>query len=78
LADELTRRIRRVLSQVLDLDSDSIPDELHRENVDGWDSLNHLRLVTALEEELGVRFTMREVGEMSNLARIREIVEARQ
>jgi len=40
----------------------------------GWDSLGHLKLVTALSQELECEFEVQEIMEMENLARIKEIV----
>jgi len=41
-----------------------------------WDSLGHLRLITALEEEFGTRFTMKEVGELDRFGKLRDRLSA--
>jgi len=69
-------RIKEVLAGVLDLDPARIPDSFMRHDAASWDSLNHLRLVTALEEAFGIKLTMREVGEMESFAAVRDRVRS--
>jgi acyl carrier protein len=69
-------RIKQVMAEVLDIDPMLIDDNYSREETSTWDSLNHLRLITALEEALGVKFTMQEVEEMRCYGQIRERVAA--
>jgi acyl carrier protein len=71
------RRIKEVMAEVLEIDPGSIGEGFHREEAPSWDSLNHLRMVSALEEAFGIRFTMKEVGEMERFATIRRLVAER-
>ena len=69
---DLDTRIKEVMAEVLEIDPRRIDDNYSREEASTWDSLNHLRLITALEEALGVKFTMQEVEEMQRYGQIRE------
>ncbi len=71
------RRIKEVMAEVLEIDPAIIGEGFHRDDAPAWDSLNHLRMVTALEEAFGIRFTMREVGEMERFDTIRRLVSER-
>jgi acyl carrier protein len=66
----LPDRIREVMAEVLEVPPASIRQDFSRADAPLWDSLNHLRLVTALEETFAVRFTMREIGELVRFDRI--------
>ncbi len=68
------RRIKEVMAEVLEVDPGAIGEGFHRDEAPAWDSMNHLRMVSALEETFGVRFTMREVGEMERFETIRRLV----
>ena len=74
-ADE--HRIREVMAQVFELDSAAIHDGFCRADAPLWSSLAHLQMVSALEEAFGIRFTMKEVGEMERFDSIRRLVAAR-
>lgn len=73
---ELDTRIKEVMAQVLDIDARLIDDDYAREETSTWDSLSHLRLVTALEDSFGIKFTMKEVEEMQRFGAIRERIAA--
>jgi len=55
------KRLKAILSDVLEIDEDSINDETSPENVETWDSLNGLVLVTELESKFNIKFSMDEV-----------------
>lgn len=73
---ELDTRIKEVMAEVLDIDPMLIDDNYSREETSTWDSLNHLRLITALEEAFGVKFTMQEVEEMQSYGLLKERIAA--
>jgi len=53
----LRDRVVRVTSQVLNLPTEAITEEWSPRTVEGWDSLGHMNLMLALEEEFGVQFS---------------------
>jgi len=48
--------------------------ETTREDVDEWDSLNHIRLLTAIESEFDFQFDLDEIEDISTVATIADIV----
>ena len=74
---EAERRIKQVMAEVLEVDPASIQEGFQRDEASSWDSMAHLRLVSALEETFGIRFTMREVGEMERFETIRRLIMER-
>lgn len=71
-------RLREILSDVLDLDPEQIADDFSRDDESGWDSMAHLRLITAVEQAFGLKFTMREIEEIRSYGDLRERVAANQ
>ena len=71
-------RLREILSDVLDLDPEQIADDFSRDDESGWDSMAHLRLITAVEQAFGLKFTMREIEEIRSYGDLRERVAAYQ
>ena len=49
-------RLKQVLANVFDEESESINDESSMDTIENWDSLKHLNLILALEEEFEVSF----------------------
>jgi len=74
MTPDLGDRIREVMGGVLELDPNAIGAEFGRDDTPLWDSLNHLRLITALEEAFGIRFDMREVSRLERFEAIQHAV----
>ncbi len=68
------KRLTQVLSKILDLDESRITDKTSPDNVETWDSFTGLMLVTALEEEFKVEFTMTEVRQIKNVGDIKSLL----
>ena len=47
------------------------------DDVDDWDSLEHINLISAVEDEFGIRFKMGEVSSMKNVGEMVEIIKTR-
>lgn len=65
------------MSGVFDVAPEDVDNEFRRDDASAWDSMNHLRLVSALEEAFRIKFTMKEVGEMESFDDVRHRVAER-
>lgn len=72
--EEIEQRILGVMSVVFNLDAGEIPPNAAPGNLKQWDSLKHMNLVLALEDEFGFRFADDELTDLLNLKLIVEIV----
>ena len=72
--DDTEARIRRLIAMVLqnDLPGD-VP--LARDRVAEWDSLKHVEILFALEDEFGVRFDEDELARLDSLESLTDSVE---
>lgn len=68
-------RLREILADVLDVDP-QITDDFSRDDESGWDSMAHLRLITAIEQAFDLKFTMREIEEIRSYGDLRARVAA--
>ena len=48
--------IKLVMAQVFQIEADSIDDDTSPESVERWDSLKHMQLIMALEDDFGIEF----------------------
>ena len=53
-------RLRDLIAEVLGIAPGDVGPELSRDS-SGWDSLGHLKLITAVEQEYGISFTMDQI-----------------
>jgi acyl carrier protein len=67
-------KVQEVFAAVLRVDPESLTDGSTPENTANWDSLNALRLVSAIEETFDVQLSTREIVKMRSLAVVREVL----
>jgi len=70
-------RITAVFQEVFTTDSLQLTDNTTFADVPGWDSLAHVKLVSALEAEFETKFSVRDVMKMSTVGAIRQAVAAK-
>ena len=69
------KKLKKILSKVLGIRADKITDATSPENVKTWDSFHGLLLVTELEANYGLKFTMDDVISVKNVGDIRKALE---
>jgi acyl carrier protein len=74
---QIAMRVREVMAQVLDLPPGEIGPELSTETSSAWTSLNHLMLVSQLENEFGVVFSSQEVKGLTSFTAILDAIGRR-
>lgn len=73
----LYEQLTAIFRDVLDDDSLHLTPELTAKDVDGWDSLTHLRLLLSVEKAFRVRFTTAEIGKLENVGDLATIIQSR-
>ena len=62
--------IKNIISSVLEIDKGVINDEFSPDQVDYWDSMNHMKIIVSLEREYGIIFEADQIPEMVNFEKI--------
>lgn len=73
--EAISSRVVEIMREVFDNDDIQYRDDLTAEQVEGWDSLSHIRLMVAVEKEFGVRFTGAEMEQLANLGALVDLLE---
>jgi len=71
----MKEKVFHVVSQVLGVHIDELSEDSSPETIQTWDSLKHMNLVLALEEEFGVRFSDEKIIQMLSVGLITEAVQ---
>jgi acyl carrier protein len=71
------KQISDVLCEVFDLDSSQITPTTTKNDLDEWDSMKQLELITALESQFSVKFTIDEMISIDSIPKIIEALEKR-
>jgi len=75
--EQVLNRVREIVSDVLQVDAGAVTPDSSPENVASWDSVQHLNLVLALEDEYGLQFLPEEMDQMKTVGEIAQLVAAK-
>lgn len=74
---EIYERLNKVFRDVFDDEEITVTAETVADDIEDWDSMMHITLVGAVEDEFGVRFKMGEVSGMKNVGEMAQIISDR-
>ena len=66
--------VRRIVSDVFEVPEEQVKAESSPDNIESWDSIHHLNLVLALEQEFEVQFTPEEIEQLLSVELIAALV----
>lgn len=72
LADQ---KLKQVMARVFDVDVAEIAETASNDTVERWDSLRHMNLIIAIEEEFGLEFSGEQVADSINYKLIRIVLQ---
>jgi len=75
MENKIEERIRNVMSAVFEISADQIQDNSSPDTIESWDSLKHMNLVIALEEEFDCEFSDTETTELLSFKLISTILK---
>jgi acyl carrier protein len=57
----MLEKLRKIAAEIFGLSAEEIELTMTPEDIEKWDSLNHLRLITAVETEFNIRLSMGQI-----------------
>lgn len=72
--EQVLEKIQNVFRNIFDQENLVIGMNTTANDVEGWDSLNHVNLISSVEEEFGVEFTLSEMGGLKNVGDLVDLV----
>lgn len=72
--NDIYERLNRVFREVFDDDTITVNASTTAADIDDWDSLTHIQFIAAVEDEFGVKFSMKQVSSMKNVGEMAEII----
>jgi acyl carrier protein len=70
---DIQEKVIQVLINIFQVSPDKISTETTSDNVENWDSMNHINMILALEQEFGIRYDEEQVVSMLS---VEEIIDA--
>jgi acyl carrier protein len=78
VGNDIRNRVQKVFRDVFDDPTIIVTEHTTAADIPTWESLTHINLVVALEEEFGIQFTSAEVTSMSRVGDLFTLIEKKQ
>lgn len=72
--EEVFERLNKVFQEVFDDETIEVDDDTTSEDIDDWDSFEHINLIVAVEEEFSIKIPMGKVVTMKNVGEMADII----
>jgi acyl carrier protein len=73
---DIAIEIGKILLSVFKKDIE-IHDALSAKDVEGWDSLTHMVIITKIEDHFSVKFKLRDLNKLNNMGNLLDLVKAK-
>jgi len=73
----ISERLKKVILNHLKLNDFVLKEEMQAFQVPGWDSLNHVIILAAIEEEYSIHFNIEEILRLKNLGDLQNLVNSK-
>lgn len=72
--EEITVKLKPVFQKVLEESDITITREMTAQDIEKWDSLRHIQLISEVERAFGIKFKLREVLGMKNVGDLIDLI----
>lgn len=73
--EDIYKKLNSVFRDVFDDDTISVCEKTTANDIEGWDSLMHISLISAIEDEFDFRFKMKDVVGMHDVGEMVDIID---
>ena len=78
MEDPILARLTPIFREVFDDDTLSLRPEMTASDVDGWDSLAHIRLILSVQKAFGIKFSAVEMSRLKNVGDLMTLTKHKQ
>ena len=75
--NDIVLKLKNILAETLEHTNFEITDALTAKDVDGWDSLSHMIIITQIEKEFGIKFKLRDLNKLNNVGALIDIIQTK-
>ncbi|MCR4923290.1 MAG: acyl carrier protein [Lachnospiraceae bacterium] len=72
--DEVMEKVTVIFREVFDDDELIITDATNSDDIEDWDSFEHISLIVAMEKEFGMKFDIKEVNTLENVGQMVDLI----
>ena len=71
----MKKKIDNIISEIFLIKLEEISDDLTADDIDGWDSLSHMQLISEVEKNYQIKFTTKEMLNFFSIADLKKTLK---
>lgn len=75
--EELLSKLSELLGEIVEKDDLHLTETTKADDVEDWDSTNHVRFLVSIESEFDIRFDTDEIGGLENVGQLMNLVQSK-
>lgn len=72
--ESVAEKVQEIFRDVFDDDTLVITDLTNSDDIEDWDSLEHISLIMSMEKEFDMKFDIKEVGKLENVGGMIDLI----
>lgn len=72
--EDVMDKVQDIFRDVFDDDSLIIKNETNSDDIEDWDSLEHIALLVSMEKEFNMKFDIKEVNKLENVGQMVDLI----
>ncbi len=73
--EEIYKQLNEIFEDILEIDNINLTSSTTADDVEGWDSLAHISLITSIERHFKIKFSMNEIVNLHNVGNLVSLIE---
>ncbi len=71
----IVEKLKIIISSILKVDNLMMNDTISAKDVEGWDSLSHMVIITEVEKFFKIQFKLKELNRLTNMGNLISLIE---
>ena len=72
--EEVMAKVTAIFRDVFDDDELIVTDSTNSDDIEDWDSLEHIALIVSMEKEFDMKFDIKEVNKLENVGQMIDMI----
>lgn len=75
--NEIIAQVKQILKTALNHENFEMSETLSAADVDGWDSLSHMIIISEVEKQFSIAFKLKELNKMKNMGDMLDLIASK-
>ena len=73
--EEIMEKVTKIFREVFDDEELVITDATNSDDIEDWDSLEHISLIVSMEKEFNLKFDIKQVNKLENVGEMIDLIK---